>query len=163
MGGKSDGGSDCSAVSYDLSTPPSRADVGMASGASYTNKACDDGFELTLVLPEGAGTTLTARRVNADSYSTADPASSVPTTMDVHSVSLSLEDAVAEGRRLADELGIDHGPLAAWRTRVEASESTDAVDTPFMRARLGYLGVEMQVQHLGVSGDNYLHLIFSWR
>lgn len=156
-----DKGSDCSAVTYDLRQPPSRAEVGMASGASYTAKSCDDGFPASFTLAQGAGTSLTATLVTADSYSTPEPATAQPTTMDVHTGALNLDGAMGLARRLADDLGIDPGPLQTWRQQVAASDSTDGIDTPFMRSHLGYVTVEMQVSYLGTSSNTYVHLIFN--
>ncbi len=156
-----DDSGDCSPVSYDLTGPPSRAELGMDSGQGFLSKSCDDGFEVTLRLPEGTTTSLTATRVNADSYSADDPGSDPPTTVDVHSVSLSVDEAVRLASRLADGLGSDATPLPRWQEQAE-TRSADSIDSPFLRNRLGYLTVEMQVQHLGVSGNNYLHLVLSW-
>jgi hypothetical protein len=154
---------DCSDVSYDLTTPPSRVDLGMGQGDTFVDKSCDAGFALDLTLPTGASTSLTARRVNADSHSASDPATDPPTTIDVHSVALTTADAVRVADGIADDLGIDAGALQTWRQQVEGSESGDSVDSPFLRNTLGYLTVELQVQHLGVSGNNYLHLVLNLR
>lgn len=150
----------CAAATYDLSAPPSRADLGLQAGKSFMDKSCDAGFELTLTLPQDASTSLTARRVNADSYGSDTPATGAPTTMDVHSVALSVDDAVQVGGRVAADLGITAAALDTWRQEVQGG-SSDSVDSPFLRNTLGYLTVEMQVQHLG-SGSNYLHLILTW-
>lgn len=83
--------------------------------------------------------------------------------MDIHSVALDVDEAVQVASGLADDLGINPQPLEAWRAQVESGTSTGSVDSPFLRSRLGYLTAEMQVQHLGTSGTNYLHLIFSWQ
>lgn len=64
---------------------------------------------------------------------------------------------------LAESLGIDAQPVQNWQHEVGTDPSGGNVDSLFMRSRLGYLTAEMQVQHLGVSGNNYLHLIFTWR
>lgn len=157
-----DSAGDCRPMSYDLSRPPSRADVGMDPGEGYADASCDAGFPLRLTLPEGTTTSLTASQVSADSYSAVDPGTNPPTTMDVHSVALDLDQAVRTSTRLANDLGIDPSALATWRQQVADSRSTDSVDSPFLRNRVGYLTVEIQVQHLGISGNNYLHLILGW-
>jgi hypothetical protein len=153
---------DCSDVSYDLTKPPSRAELGMEPGKAFVDKSCDAGFQLSLTLPTGASTSLTARRVNADSHSASDPGADPPTTVDVHSVSLSTADAVRVAGGVAGDLGIDAAPLQTWRQQVEGAKSGESVDSPFLRNTLGYLTVELQVQHLGISGNNYLHLVLSW-
>ena len=134
----------------------------MEPGASFMDVSCDEGFEVTVVLPDEAEVSLTARRVNADSHSGANPETGSPTTVDVHSVALTAEEAVQLASKLADDLGITARPLQAWQQQVEANTSGDNVDSPFLRNRLGYLTAEMQVQHLGTSGNNYVHLIFTW-
>lgn len=159
-GGSSD---DCEARSYDLGKPPSRSDLGFEAGKAFVDVSCDDGFELSLTLPAGTTTSLIARRVNADSYSAANPQTDPPTTMDVHSVGLDVDEALQLATRVAGELGIDAtAALQSWRQQVEGPARGDSVDTPFLRSSLGYLTVEMQVQHLGVSGTNFMHLILSW-
>lgn len=150
----------CAAATYDLSQPATRADLGLEAGKSFMDKSCDAGFELKLTLPQDASTSLTARRVNADSYGADTPATGAPTTMDVHSVALSVDDAVQVGGRIAGDLGTTATALQTWRQQVAAG-SGDSVDSPFLRNTLGYLTVEMQVQHLG-SGGNYLHLVLTW-
>lgn len=152
----------CEPRSYDLSRPPSREDFGMQPGKSYVDVSCDDGFRVTLTLPDDVEVSLTARGVTADSYSTANPETGSPTTVDVHSVSLSLEEAVQLADGLADTLGIDAQPVQNWQHEVGSDPSAGNVDSLFMRNRLGYLTAEMKVQHLGISGNNYLHLIFTW-
>lgn len=151
----------CKAVSFDLTQPPSREEVGMRPGERFTSVSCDQGFAMTLMLPDKAEIGLTARRVGADSYSSANPKTSPPTTVDVHSAAQDTDEAVRSATALAAKLGIDPGPVQSWRRRVR-NTPTDSVDSPFLRNRVGYVSVDMQVQHLGVSGNNYLHLIFTW-
>ncbi len=81
--------------------------------------------------------------------------------MDVHSVAMGTSQAVRVASGIADDLGIDAASLQTWEQQVEAG-SADSVDSPFLRNTLGYLTAELQVQHLGVSGNNYIHLILSW-
>lgn len=161
-GGKGEASSGCRAVSYDLTQPPTRVDLGMEPGASVLDVSCDEGFQVTLALPDDAKVSLTARRVNADSRSAANPETGPPTTVDVHSVALDVDEAVRVGQSLADDLGINAQPLESWRAQVQSGTSTGSVDSPFLQARLGYLTAEMQVQHLGTSGNNHVHLIFTW-
>jgi len=153
----------CEPKSYDLTQPPSRKELGMEPGRSFMDVSCDDGFMVTLTLPDDAVVSVTARGVSADSYSTANPETGSPTTVDVHSVALGVDEAVQLATGLADSLGIDAQPVQNWRHEVGTDPSGGNVDSLFMRSRLGYLTAEMQVQHLGVSGNNYLHLIFTWR
>lgn len=153
---------DCSPASYDLTQPPSRSDLGMQPGKTFMDKSCDAGFTLSLTLPTGASTSLTARRVNADSNSANDPAKDPPTTIDVHSTSLTVSAATKKASGIAKDLGIDATPLETWRQQVEGLNGAGSLDSPFLRTKLGYLTAELQVQHLGASGNNYVHLILSW-
>lgn len=133
----------------------------MVPGKAVMDVSCDDGFDLTLTLPERIQTSLPVRRVNADSYGAASSETGDPTTMDVHSVGLGADEAIKVATGVADDLGIDATPLQRWRVGLEASP-TDNVDSPFLRSRVGYLTAEMQVQHLGASGTNYVHLVLTW-
>ncbi len=161
MSGNGSGSSDeCEDRSYDLTQPPTRDELGMPVDKSVLDVSCDAGFELSLTLPKGAATSMTARRVNADSYAASDPETGDPTTMDIHSVGLDVEGALQVARGVADDLGIDPKPLERWRRDVESTPD-DSVDSPFMRAKIGYLTAELQVQHLGTSGTNYVHLILT--
>ena len=67
---------------------------------------------------------------------------------------------VASG--IADDVGIDPAPLQAWQQQVRGRAAETASTHRSSRTTLGYLTVEMQVQHLGISGNNYVHLIFTW-
>lgn len=156
-----DATSACDPRSYDLRRPPSRDDLGMPAGESVLDVSCDEGFDLSLALPEDAATSLTARRVNADSYGSGSVESGEPTTMDVHSVGLDTDAALQTARRVAGDLGMDAAPLARWRAEVEA-RGGDNVDSPFLRTKLDYLTAELQVQHLAASGTSYVHLILTW-
>ncbi len=156
-----DTSSSCESRSYDLSAPPSREDLGMEPGESVMDVSCDAGFELRLALPEWTTTSLTARRVNADSYGSGNSETGDPTTMDVHSIGLDVDQAITIAQGIADDLKIDAKPLQRWRFDVKVDESGN-VDSPFMRAKVGYLTAELQVQHLGASGENYIHLILTW-
>lgn len=134
----------------------------MSPGQSVMDVSCDEGFEVTFTLPDEAEVSMTARRVNADSRSAASPESGSPTTVDVHSVALDADAAVEVASGLAENLGIDAKPLRSWRLEVDNDSSVGSVDSPFIRNRLGYLIAELQVQHLGTSGNNYVHLILTW-
>ncbi len=135
----------------------------MEPGTSVMDVSCDDGFEAILTLPDGVEVSVTSRRVNADSNPAANPESGPPTTVDVHSVALDADAAVRVASGLADDLGIDARPLQSWRRAVADNATHGNVDSPFIRNQLGYLTAEMQVQHLGASGNNYVHLIITWR
>lgn len=152
---------DIRALFYDLTHPPSRGNFGMQPGETVLHVSRDGGFEVTFALPEGLSTTLTARRVNADAYGSASPEHGDPTTVDVQSVALGVDQTVEVAQRIADDVGIDAGPLQRWRREVGRADD-GSIDSPFMRATVGYLIAEMQVQHLGPSDTNYVHLIFTW-
>ncbi len=158
VSGDNDSSSGCADRSYDLTRPPTRDDLGMAPGKSILDVSCDDGFAVSLTLPDDAATTITARRLNADSYASGNPETGDPTTVDVHSIGYDLDQAVKAAQTIADDLGIDPAPLQRWRRDVESNGNT-SVDSPFMRSRLGYLTAELQAQHLATSGTNYVHLV----
>jgi len=161
VSGNHDSSSGCADRSYDLTRPPTRDDLEMTPGKSVLDVSCDDGFKVSLTLPDDATTTITARRLNADSYASGNPETGDPTTVDVHSVSYDLDQAVKATGSIAADLGIDPAPLQRWRRDVESNPNS-SVDSPFMRSKLDYLTAELQVQHLATSGNNYVHLVLSW-
>lgn len=61
---------------------------------------------------------------------------------------------------VADQLDIDAAPLRIWEQTVMSSPS-DSSTSQFLRARVGWLTVELRLQHLGTTGNNYLHMIFT--
>lgn len=152
----------CEARSYDLTSPPTRDDLGMTPGKEIVDVSCDDGFDVKLALPQDAATTITARGFTADAYGSGDPESGNPTTIDVHSVSYDVAEAVQVVQGVADDLGIDSAPVRQWRADVESRGDRDSIDSPFMRSTVGYVNADLQVQHVPTSGDNYMHLILSW-
>ena len=151
----------CDPQSYDMSSPPSRSDLGMPEGETVLDVTCDTGFEVTLKLPERRSTEMMARRVNADSLAAGDPEHSAPTTMDVHSVAFGLNEAIQVASGVAADLGIDASSLSRFRAMVTGAPGSNA-DSPFLRTTVGYLTAEIQVQHLGASGNNYVHLVLTW-
>jgi hypothetical protein len=160
--GENGGGADsCQDRTYDLATPPSRDDLGMPEGESTLTVACDDGFVVTLDLPEDTSTSVTARRVNADSYGADDSTTGDPTTMDVHSVALDPDQAVSIANGVCKDLGIDPEPLRRWSSDIENNPS-DSVDSPFVRTTIGDLTAELQLQYLPTSGNAYLPLVLPW-
>ncbi len=155
------GSGSCEARTYDLTRPPTRSDFDMADGEATVDVSCDSGFEVTLRLPDDATTTITARRLNADSYAATDSATGDPTTLDLHSVALDPDTAVQVTHGVADDLTIDAQQVTRWRHDVAAAPESN-VDSPFMRSTLGYLTAELQVQYLAASGNSYVHLVLSW-
>lgn len=155
------GADECQDLRLDLTRPPTRAELDMPAGESTSDVSCDGGFQVDLVLPGNATTTLTAIRVNADSYGSEESTTGDPTTIDIHSVALDQDQAIQVADGVAGDLGIDSKPLQTWQLDISADPS-QSVDSPFLRSKLGYLTAELQLQYLPTSGNSYLHLILTW-
>ena len=160
-GTSTEGSDTCEDQSYDLTTPPTRDDLGMPEGESTMDVSCDGGFEVALTLPEDASTSFTVQRVNADSYGADDSTTGDPTTMDFHSVALDPDQAVQVANGMCSDLGIESEPLRRWKLDIKTNPN-DSVDSPFVRTKLGYLTAELQLQYLPASGNSYLHLVLTW-
>jgi len=133
----------------------------MRPGRAYVDVSCDDGFELTLTLPGEVGTTISTRRLNADSYHADNTETGDPTTIDVHSVGYEPADALTEARRVAGDLGIDARGLDRFPQDVAAAGEENHTSA-FVRTTRDYLTAELQLQYLGASGTTYVHVVLSW-
>jgi hypothetical protein len=133
----------------------------MPEGETVLDVSCDTGFDVALTLPEGRSTDMIARRVNADTLASGNPEQDPPSAMDVHSVALELDEAIEVAGGVAADLGIDASPLGQFEALVGRAPGDNA-NSPFMRSAVGYLTAEIQVQHVGASGNNYLHLVLTW-
>lgn len=145
-------------LALDLSTPPTRKTVGLEDGEQFAQFA-DEGTlvaftlpgDVELVLPVGLGT--------ADSYRTG---LGPPSTVDVHSVGTSLDEAVDLAVSVADLLDIDPSEVIAWRARLDATEQSEDVQrSPYLQTDVNDLNAALRVSRIG-SGSSYLHLVLTW-
>jgi hypothetical protein len=122
----------------------------------------DEPREVTLRLPDGHEVSMAARLVSFDSIGAAHPEVDEPRGGDVHGAYQSVDGTVRLTQRIGSELDIPIGEAMRWKAAVEEATGSDDVKSSFLRGRVGYLTVEMQLVHQGVSKNDFLHLILSW-
>lgn len=154
---------DCDARSLDLRQPPTRDDVGMPQGERSVDWSCDDGFSLTVKLPDDRTLELEARALSLSTYGV-DADTNEPQGVDIHSTWLSVDDAVKLANRLADAFGMDPAPIETWSDEAQSPpDPTVDTKTRFIPGTAGYVQADLQVVHQNVSGDNTVHLIMRVR
>lgn len=161
LGGCARSSATCVGKTWNLRTPPSRADVDMAPGKAWVSWQCDDPQEMTFELPADIVFSLPSTLVTFDAYGARHPETSDPTGADVHTGSLRLDVAAETANELLTKLGADTREIAQWQQRASASSDTDTVKSPFIRSRVDYLGVEVQTAFSPLSNSARVHVIFS--
>jgi hypothetical protein len=152
----------CTRSTYDLTKPPTRAQVGMQTGKTTVVCESDTAFDVTLKLPRARRLDMAVTLLTFDSLGAAHAEVDDPTGADLHSERLPMERAVALGERIGHDLGIETAGIRDWRRRVEAGGDTD-LSSAFMRSTVGYLTAELQVSHLASDNLNGVHVILSWK
>lgn len=149
----------CEPFTIDLTSRPTRSDVGLGDGETSVTKTCDDGVEVTLVFP-GDDLTYELRRWSADALRAADPESELPTTIDLHSQWATIDETVLLAERIGDSLGIDTADaLSQWHQEaMNPSQSGGDVRSRWLRSTVGIARVEMRVSLQRVSGDSSVHV-----
>ena len=156
---------DCEPRTLDLREPPlTREAIGMPEGESVSTWRCDDGFDLKILFPDEISLEVTAEELGTDSHRAEDWETGDPTTIDVYSMFLSIDEAGDLASSIADTLGIDPSPVEAWREDAR-NPPDDTLDTKtrFIRGSVGHVDAELQVIHQSVSGNNNVHLILYLR
>jgi hypothetical protein len=149
-------------VEIDLTAPPSRDAVGMAAASSDRVWAQQhrQPFQLNVLLPDGRAfrseTTLAV-------LLSPDPDAN-PTRLIVKLPATDLEGARAPLDQLASSWGLDKDEIALWADRAAATTTAShAYSTRvFQAAPIGFVALEVQVEH-HLGPDAYiLDTLFSW-
>ncbi len=160
LGGCAGNSATCAGKTWDLRTPPSRVAVDMPPGKAWVAWECDDPQEMTFELPDHTVLSMPSTLVTFDAYSAPHPETGDPTTADVHTGPISLDVAVETASEILTKLDTDTSEIAQWQ-QASASSGTDTVKSPFIRSRVGYLGVEVQTTFSPLSNNAHVHVIFS--
>lgn len=160
LGGCGRDSATCVGRTWDLRTPPSRADVDMPPGRKWVSWQCDDPQEMTFQLPADTVLSIPSTGVTFDSYGAPHPETGDPTTADVHTGPIGLDAAEETASEILTTLGANTGEIAEWRRQAAAAAGTDTVRSPFIRSRVGYLGVEMRTTYNPLSDSAHVHVIF---
>lgn len=159
-----DNNQDCEARTVDLRQPPTRNDLDMPDGESVATWSCDAGFELTILFPGDVSLELTSRELGTDSRGAEDQETGNPTTIDVQSTWLSIDDAADLAERIADSLGMDPSQIESWRQDARnPPDPTLDTKTRFIPGSAGYVDADLRVIHQSGEKEednrNNVHLI----
>jgi len=149
-------------ATIDLTTPPTRADAGLANGSGsrvWTNPQRRP-FRVSITLP--AGRTLSTEAVLAVLMSPEPDGN--PTRLTVKLPATDLDGVRSTLAELAPEWKLDEADIAAWAARAAAVTTTSHVYSTrvFAAHPTGFVRLEFQVEH-HVEQDKYvLDGLFSW-
>jgi hypothetical protein len=158
---------------FDLTRPPTREELGMpARGDEVVYQRADTRpIEVRVSLPQGEDLVVSARLITADSASRPDAATAPPSTMDLHTYPATLEEGYAHMLAAARRFGFDGELIRKWHDEAMAPRPTQApptVSAPWMRTRIGYLGIEVQARYAPpVQGEpgteqTTVHYLLTW-
>jgi hypothetical protein len=133
------------AVTYDLRRPPTRTDVGIPDGEKVVVDEANEGYPVTLLLPEGRRLKTKVNLVTFDSFGAGTDATHAdPTGADLHTARVSLDDAAAVMAASLRQLGSSGAAADQWVERARSATGTATVRSENIPTRLGYLAVRLQ-------------------
>jgi hypothetical protein len=157
---------------FDLTRPPSRAEVGLPAGkADVTYQRQDhEPFEVQVVLPDGKQLTVEARLLTFDALSAPDPTTGPPTSMDVHYYAPDLDAGRDHLLVAAQAFGLDTGLIAKWYDEAKAplpNQAPPRAESPWLRTNVGYLRMDVQARYLPADGttgsdQTVIHYLLTW-
>lgn len=155
---------DCEARTLDLREPPTREEIGIPPGESVAMWSCDDVLDLTIRLPEDRVIEVATRLLAADSRGAENRETGDPTTIDVHSISLSIDDAADLAEQIAGSLGMDPSQIETWRQDAgNPPDPTLDTKTRLIPGSAGYVDADLRVIHQSGEKEednrNNVHLI----
>jgi hypothetical protein len=135
-------------VTYDLTTPPTRADVGMADGESVVIDETDEGRLVTVALPGDRTLETEVNLVTFDSYAAGAGADTAdPTGMDMHTPRMDLSAAAAVLSESLRQLGGSDQIAEDWRHAAEQAQGTETVRSKNVPYEIGYLTARVQARY----------------
>lgn len=146
---------------FDLTNPPSRAEVGLPEGKDqFTHQNSDmSKFAVRVLLPAGKQLAFDALSVGVDSLGAGDPPSGDPTTMDVTYEAESLDAARDHLLGAAAQFGLNAEAVRDWHEQAQ-SVTEIPVRSPWLRTTLGYLIFEVRGNHSATRTT--VHYVLSW-
>lgn len=152
-------------VTYDLTEPPTRDEVGMAAGEKV-KVVFDESAgprTVTLTLPEDHRLTADVNLVTFDSHAAGlEAETAAPTGMDMHTPRMELAAATQVLRESLRQLS-GSGELAeSWRRAAESTAGTEIVRSENVPHKLGYLTVRVQGRFNPVDDKASIAYILFW-
>jgi len=149
---------------WDLRRPPTRAEAGIPEGETTViyQDSPDAVRTVTVRLPEDRVLTSQANSVAFSSLGTPDAATAAPSTMDIGSGLLTLDEALSELGASLRELDLPTDDADDWYREAAAARGADRVESPWLRAQVGYLTVEIQGRYNALSETAVVAYVLSW-
>lgn len=147
---------------WDLTEPPSRADVGMPDGQSVAVYETDDDRSITFELPEDVTLTVEAYLVAWDSMLRSSPQSDAPGSVAVTSGYTDLETAQRRFTEAADTLGLPAAPVSRWVRAAADADGVERVESDPVRGRLGFLRLSVSGRFVPPEDKALLTYSFVW-
>ncbi|MGQ0624475.1 MAG: hypothetical protein ACT4PP_07470 [Sporichthyaceae bacterium] len=151
---------------FDLRTPPSRGEVGLADGADSAiyESSVEDAIEFEVLLPEGQVLKMQAN-LAVFSGITSLPSTRPPDAASFSRQQLSSEDARDRLLALAAQFDLEVEPINEWY-RIADSQRIPASDgipnTPFLTTKLGYLSLSVQGRYLPTGDTAVVAVSLFW-
>ncbi|MBB5874075.1 hypothetical protein F4553_007509 [Allocatelliglobosispora scoriae] len=155
---------------FDLTSPPSRAAVGLPDGKAQYAFQTDDHkpFPIKVSLPGGKQLAFDAKIVGVDAMRAPDPKTGAPTTMDIQFYAPTLEEGRDHLAAALSDFGLDAGAAQTWFTKAAAIRDSGKVEetrTPWAATKVGYLDLQLQGGYKSTGtapGQTVIHYVFSW-
>lgn len=150
---------------WDLTSPPTRSEVGLTDGESTViyQDSPSDSQTIIVRLPEGAVLQVQANLVSFSAIGTRAPLTADPTVMDIWAGPLELDDARAEFVRAVITLDQATAPVDDWYRNALAADGADRVESTWVRGRFGYLTVEAQGRYSALNETARVAYVLTWR
>lgn len=154
---------DAGGVSWDLSEPPTRAEVGLEGEASTVIYEYGDErtLDVTVGLPADERLRVDAQYAafSAPMSGSADP----PESLDLKTSEASVADAGSQLTELARRFGLDVNQVEDWIDEAGAAEGAGPrVKSAWMRSRVGYLTLEVQARYDPEVDAASVHYLVHW-
>jgi hypothetical protein len=158
--GESEAGED---VTYDLTTPPTRAAVGMADGEMVAVDETDEGRLVSIALPGDRRLETEVNLVTFDSYAAGvDSDTADPTGMDMHTPRMDLSAAAAVLSESLRQLGGSEQIAEDWRRAAEQAQGTETVRSKNVPYELGYLTARVQGRYSPIDNKASIAYVLYW-
>lgn len=150
--------------SWDLTDPPTRADVGLAEGRTTViyQETPADIRTVTVTLPEDKVLTSQANSVSFSALGSTTAASSDPTTMDIGSGLLTLDEALDEFAASLRVLDQPSDEADDWYREAAAASGADRVESAWVRSEVGYLTVSVQGRYSALDQTAVVSYVLTW-
>lgn len=133
---------------WDLTEPPSRADVGMPEGGSVAVYETDAGRTVTYELPDGVELPVRARLVTFTAFGGSEAAATgAPTSSDAKSPNVDLDTAYGWFVDSLDRVGTGARAADDWRREARQADGVAAVSSEQVSRRFGYVTVRVAARY----------------